>query len=188
MKSLARAVDGFFGIDGLSDDAMKAGKLGLFGAASFLIADNVERNVPMVRDWRPAVRGATLIALGAGGAIAAAKWKQDDLAAALAVSMIGLGTYRIAQDFLGGRTMFLPAAGGAVAGLGAGQNYLDVPGLGGGMDISPASNIPGAMDGIPGLGDVAVGLKSPIPGVDGIGMGLGMQIETEAAPLGSWLG
>ena len=177
-RGLAGAVNSFFGIDGLSQDAMKALKLGGAGLGALLVTQEVvEKRIPWVKDQNKAVRGGVLIAGGAVLSILAAKYVDEDVAAGVAASMIGFGGLRVAQHFL-------PDFLGPVAGLGREQNYLDVPGLSN-IDISPASRIPGAVDG------VHVGLRSQIPGaVDGLGRGaagFGFMVETQQEPLGSFL-
>mgnify|MGYP001580630764 FL=1 len=177
-RGLAGAVNSFFGIDGLSQDAMKALKLGGAGLGALLLSQElVEKRIPWVKDQNKAVRGGVLAASGLGLSILAAKYVDEDVAAGIAASMIGFGGLRLAQHFL-------PDFLAPVAGLGAEQNYLDVPGLRN-IDISQASRIPGALDG------VHVGPRSMVPGaVDGIGhgsAGFGFMVEAQPEPLGSFL-
>lgn len=173
LDGLGQDVGSLFGIDGLADDLMDVGVMGVSAGVAVVGGEFLFAKVPFLTKLNPWAKAGVAVALGAAGGIAAGRFVNKAVGAGIAAGLVGWGVAKAVQKVAG-----LPSAGigqfdDTLFGLGQSDSDL-LLGLGGDENVSVEDfrPLPGQTMGLSQAGDVESRDLMPLPGggfISGVG-------------------
>lgn len=174
LDGLGQDVGSLFGIDGLAEDLMDVGVMGVSAGASVVVGELLFDKVPFLKDLNPWAKAGVAVVLGAAGGIAAGRFVNKAVGAGVAAGLVGWGVSKAVQKAAGLPSVSLGQSYDDTL-FGVGQSDSDLLlGLGEGENVSVEDfrPLPGQTMGLSQAGDVESRDLMPLPGggfISGVG-------------------